>query len=49
MQPLEEQLYCIQCDTNYDDDEFDYRFDEPICFDCVNELELEPSEEDPNA
>ena len=39
---MEEQVYCIQCDINYDEDEFDYRFDEPICFDCVDELELEP-------
>ena len=52
MQPLEEQAYCIYCYTNYDEfdeDGFDYRFDEPTCFNCVDELELEPSEEDPNA
>lgn len=52
MQPLEEQVYCVHCYTNYDESDengFDYRFDEPTCFNCVDELELEPSEEDPNA
>ena len=31
--------YCEGCLENLDDDKFDYRFDFPICHDCVREEE----------
>lgn len=38
--------YCEKCFVNFEDDSFDYRFDFPVCFQCVEDLELEPEEED---
>ena len=32
----QEKTYCENCLENLDDDEFDYRYDFPICLDCTN-------------
>jgi hypothetical protein len=29
--------YCEKCLVNMEDDRFDYRFDYPVCFPCVEE------------
>jgi hypothetical protein len=42
---MNDLTYCENCLDNLDDDKFDYRFDYPICHECVTELELEPMEE----
>jgi hydrogenase maturation factor HypF (carbamoyltransferase family) len=33
---IQEKTYCESCLENLDDDEFDYRYDFPICLDCAN-------------
>jgi hydrogenase maturation factor HypF (carbamoyltransferase family) len=33
--------YCEKCFNNYDE-ELDYRFEYPVCKNCVNELNLIP-------
>ena len=38
--------YCENCLENFDDEGFDYRFEFPICHQCVNALRLEPTEGD---
>jgi len=38
--------YCEVCSENLNDEAFDYRFDFPICFNCVMLTQLEPKEED---
>ena len=38
---MEDLPYCENCFNNYDE-EFDYRFEYPICKDCVNTLNLIP-------
>ena len=30
-----ELTYCEECELNLEDSKFDYRFDRPICFECV--------------
>lgn len=42
---MSDLTYCEMCLENLEDDAFDYRFDYPVCFECVEELELEPEEE----
>jgi len=37
--------YCEVCSENLDDEAFDYRFDFPICLNCVMLNKLEPNEE----
>jgi hypothetical protein len=37
--------YCEICLENLDDEAFDYRFDFPICFNCVIITEMKPKEE----
>ena len=37
--------YCEWCLDNLDDDKFDYRFDYPVCFDCVEFYSLIPQSE----
>ena len=37
--------YCEKCFNNYDE-EFDYRFEYPVCKKCVNELGLIPPTEE---
>lgn len=34
----DERTYCTICTNNFDDDGFDYRFDFPICHECVDEI-----------
>lgn len=41
---MNDLTYCEECLENLDDEKFDYRFDRPICHECVNELKLEPLE-----
>ena len=36
--PVDERTYCVICTKNFDDDGFDYRFDSPICHECVDEV-----------
>jgi hypothetical protein len=37
--------YCQKCFNNYDE-EFDYRFEYPVCKNCVNKLGLVPTTEE---
>ena len=30
-----ELTYCEECENNLEDDKFDYRFDRPVCLECV--------------
>lgn len=39
---MQDLTYCEQCLENKHDEAFDYRFDFPICQDCVYELNLTP-------
>lgn len=44
-----DETYCEICNTNYgeqDPNGFDYRFDTPVCFDCVEKYQLDPNESD---
>lgn len=34
----DQRTYCVVCANNYDDDGFDYRFDSPICHQCVTHI-----------
>jgi hypothetical protein len=34
--------YCEECLENLHDDAFDYRFDRPVCQECVYQLQLTP-------
>ena len=34
--------YCENCLENLDDDKFDYRFERPVCQQCVYALNLTP-------
>ena len=36
--PVDERTYCVICTKNFDDDGFDYRFESPICHECVDEV-----------
>lgn len=38
--------YCEECVRNLEDDLFDYRFESPVCFECVEVLGLIPEEEE---
>lgn len=33
-EPEDERGYCGLCYRNLNDDEYDYRFDEPVCLTC---------------
>jgi hypothetical protein len=43
---MSEAPYCELCYTNTE--AFDYRFDYPVCNDCVDKYSLEPDKEDDN-
>lgn len=38
-------MYCEFCLDNFEDDVFDYRFEFPVCWECVQDLELLPVDE----
>lgn len=38
-----DKTYCEECYENFDDDGFDYRFDFPVCCNCVREKRLTPT------
>lgn len=38
---IDELTYCEVCLENLDDEQFDYRFDTPICLKCGLHIELE--------
>jgi hypothetical protein len=51
IQPTKGQLmtdltYCVYCEENFEDEQFDYRFSLPTCLDCVIDLNLIPDEDD---
>ena len=35
----EELTYCEECVRNLEDDKFDYRFNRPVCLECVEIIE----------
>jgi formylmethanofuran dehydrogenase subunit E len=37
-----EDTYCEECLENTKDENFDYRFERPVCQDCVHTLNLTP-------
>jgi hydrogenase maturation factor HypF (carbamoyltransferase family) len=39
---MSELTYCEKCLRNLTDEQFDYRFDYPVCSKCVDELKLIP-------
>lgn len=41
----DERTYCQKCNNNYGYDEFDYRFDYPVCHKCVRKNQLTPEGE----
>ena len=40
------QVYCEECLVDKHADEFDYRFNFPACFDCVEKYQLVPAYEE---
>jgi len=40
---MSDLTYCEECYENLDDTKFDYRFDSPICQECVYALNLAPA------
>lgn len=38
--------YCEKCSLNLDDEAFDYRFEYPICFECVQKHNVKPELDD---
>jgi hypothetical protein len=34
--------YCEECLENLNEDKFDYRFERPVCQECVHTLQLTP-------
>jgi len=38
--------YCENCLENLDEDKFDYRFERPVCQECVIALDLTPDIEE---
>ena len=45
MDELDELMYCEHCFKNFHEDLFDYRFEFPVCFECVQDLDLSPTDE----
>lgn len=43
---MSELTYCEKCLDNLDDEKFDYRFEYPVCHECVYKLKLTPEEEE---
>ena len=41
-----DETYCEECSMNTNEDNFDYRFDRPICLECVYTLQLTPDLEE---
>jgi hypothetical protein len=41
-----DQTYCEECFTGTDEEKLDYRFDRPVCQDCVYTLQLTPDLEE---
>ena len=41
----DERGYCSDCFTNLNDDEYDYRYDYPLCMKCGENHENELSED----
>lgn len=41
----EELTYCEECVRNLEDDKFDYRFNRPVCLECVEQKNLDPEKE----
>jgi recombinational DNA repair protein (RecF pathway) len=41
----DELTYCEECLRNLEDDKFDYRFDRPVCLECVENKNINPEEE----
>jgi formylmethanofuran dehydrogenase subunit E len=35
-------VYCEECLEDMHEDNFDYRFEYPVCFECVEKNNLEP-------
>jgi len=40
-----ELTYCEECVRNLEDDKFDYRFNRPVCLECVEQKNLDPEKE----
>ncbi len=32
-----EMTYCEECEENFEEEKFDYRFDRPVCQDCAEQ------------
>lgn len=39
---MRDLTYCEKCLGNFSDDAFDYRFNYPVCFSCVDAHKLKP-------
>ena len=42
---MSDLTYCEYCLDNLEAEMFDYRFEFPVCLNCVESLELEPDED----